>query len=133
MAKKKLTFEKITLPLVLASYVIIFLLISEFGANCVWGSFDLCHCAILFVHYQTLGIICATIMFVDKVFARCASKRRFSEKLILVICMSGGFPGIITGMIFFCHKTLKPKFWVVATLSLMLHGLLTVFLTCITT
>jgi len=58
-------------------------------------------------------------MGVDKLAAK-FRKRRVSEGGLWLLCVIGGFPGIILGALIFHHKLAKKRFWIPVLVAIVI-------------
>ena len=66
------------------------------------------------------NVITFLMMGIDKLKAK-GNKRRISEKTLLLSGLMMGAPGILSGMMFFHHKTRKWVFKIIVPISLVLN------------
>ena len=71
--------------------------------------------------YGALTLASLALYGWDKRQARRA-RRRIPERMLHLLALAGGFPGAWLGRRLFRHKTQKPGFTVVLTLSTLLHA-----------
>ena len=81
----------------------------------------------ILLYYIIISTILFALMGVDKLKA-VLHKWRISEKTLLCLGASGGFLGGFAAMALFRHKTKKSIFWVVYTLSVVIHVIATILL-----
>lgn len=74
----------------------------------------------IFIGWNLLVML---IYGIDKLFAR-LKKRRIRESVLIGISILLGGIGALLGMLFFNHKTNKPKFWVIVLISAAIWGTL---------
>lgn len=78
---------------------------------------------ILLCYLVLINIITFFSFGLDK-YKAVASNRRTPEKTLLLLTIFGGSLGSLLGMKLFRHKTQKFHFFVIAMLSLVIHGFL---------
>ncbi len=76
---------------------------------------------IILIYYIIINIVTFLFMLFDKRRA-ILNKYRISEATLFKLSFLGGCIGFLLGMYAFRHKIRKAKFYVVAILSIILHG-----------
>ena len=74
-------------------------------------------------YYLIINIVTFLIYGIDKYLA-INNKYRISEKILLLLSITGGCIGALISMYLFHHKTKKVKFIIVNLTSLIIHILL---------
>lgn len=74
-----------------------------------------------------MGVVTFLIWGFDKYRAR-THGWRVPERWLFALILTGGSLGALAGMVVFHHKTRKPIFWFLVVVSLIVHGLLLLFI-----
>lgn len=81
----------------------------------------------LLIYYIIINFMLLILMGVDKLKAK-KNKWRISETTLFGFSILGGFIGGFSGMFLFRHKTQKIMFYIIFSLSFIIHVMLIIFL-----